>query len=106
MKYRGYEAIVEFDAEDRVFHGRVAGLRDVVTFAGESVAELEQAFRESVDDYLALCQARGEKPDKPLSGQFMVRVDPEVHRKAVVAAQRAGKSLNKWVAEVIKHEAT
>ena len=44
MKYRGYEAIVEFDAEDRVFHGRVAGLRDVVTFAGESVAELEQQY--------------------------------------------------------------
>lgn len=105
MKYSGYQAIVEFDAEDRVFHGRVAGLRDVVTFAGESVAELEQAFRESVDDYLALCQARGEAPDKPMSGEFMVRIDPELHRQAALAAQRAGKSLNKWVAEAIRHEA-
>lgn len=105
MNYRGYQAIVEFDDEDRVFHGRVAGLRDVVTFAGESVAELEQAFRESVDDYLALCEARGEAPDKPLSGQFMVRIDPELHRQAVMAAQRAGKSLNRWVAEAIRREA-
>lgn len=105
MNYRGYEAIVEFDDQDRIFHGRVAGLRDVVTFAGESVVELEQAFRESVDDYLALCEARGEAPDKPLSGQFMVRIDPELHRQAVIAAQRAGKSLNRWVAEAIRHGA-
>jgi predicted HicB family RNase H-like nuclease len=66
MRHRGYQAIVEYDAEDRIFHGRVAGLRDVVTFAGESAAELEQAFRESVDDYLALCAERCETPDKPL----------------------------------------
>ena len=66
MRHRGYHAVVEFDDENGIFNGRVAGLRDVVAFAGESVAEIKQAFRESVDDYLALCVARGETPDKPL----------------------------------------
>lgn len=101
MNHRGYQAIVEFNDEDRIVHGPVAGLRDVVTFAGESVAELKRAFRASVDDYLAL----GEAPDKPLSGQFMVRIGPELHCQAVIAAQRAGKNLNRWVAEAIRHEA-
>jgi predicted HicB family RNase H-like nuclease len=104
MKYKRYEAIVEFDAEDRVFHGRVAGLRDVVTFEGDSVEALERAFQESVDDYLALCKEQGQAPDKPFSGQFVVRIDPELHRKAAVAAERAGKSLNRWVADAITHE--
>jgi predicted HicB family RNase H-like nuclease len=104
MKYKRYEATVEFDAEDRVFHGRVAGLRDVVTFEGDSVEALERAFRESVDDYLALCKEQGQPPDKPFSGQFLVRIDPDLHRKAAMAAERAGKSLNRWVADAIAHE--
>lgn len=65
MKYKRYEATVEFDAGDRVFHGRVAGLRDVVTFEGDSVEALERAFRESIDDYLALCKEQGQAPEKP-----------------------------------------
>uniref|UniRef100_UPI002623A7DC type II toxin-antitoxin system HicB family antitoxin n=1 Tax=Immundisolibacter sp. TaxID=1934948 RepID=UPI002623A7DC len=71
---------------------------------GDSVEALERAFRESVDDYLALCKEQAQAPDKPLSGQFVVRIDPELHRKAAVAAERAGKSLNRWVADAIAHE--
>jgi predicted HicB family RNase H-like nuclease len=39
----------------------------VITFQGESVAEMKTAFQESVDVYLAFCAERGEEPDKPLS---------------------------------------
>ncbi|MCY2946086.1 MAG: toxin-antitoxin system HicB family antitoxin [Planctomycetota bacterium] len=33
------------------------------------------------DDYLAFCQQRGEKPNKPFSGQFVTRISPELHRQ-------------------------
>ena len=102
MEYHGYIGKVEFDDEASIFHGEVINTRDVITFQGKSVAELKKAFRESVDDYLAFCARRGEEPDKPFSGQFVTRVSPDLHRRASVAANVAGKSLNAWVAEQLQ----
>jgi predicted HicB family RNase H-like nuclease len=99
MEYKGYLGKVEFDDEAGVFHGEVSNTRDVITFQGKSVAELKQAFHDSVDDYLAFCAARGEEPDKPCSGQFVTRISPELHRKVNLAALLSGKSLNAWVSE-------
>ena len=64
LKYKGYIGTVE--PEDGIFFGRVAGLRDVVTFEGSTYAEVEQAFRDSIDDYLAFC---AEASDRPFSGK-------------------------------------
>jgi len=102
MEFKGYQGEVEFDSQAGVFHGELINIRDVVTFEGRSVDELEQAFRESVDDYLAFCAARGETPDKPYSGKFVVRVSPELHRKLAVYARAEDKSLNRWVREVLE----
>jgi predicted HicB family RNase H-like nuclease len=103
MEYKGYIGIVEYDDEAGVFHGEVINLRDVITFSGESVTELRQAFQESVDDYLAFCAARNEPPEKPFSGTFTVRVAPELHRAASVQARRANKSLNSFVSDLLEH---
>lgn len=102
MKYKGYVGRVEFDDEAEIFHGEVVNTRDVITFQGESVGELKKAFHESVEDYLAFCEARGEEPDKPFSGRFMTRVPPELHQRISAAAIVAGKSLNAWVAEQLE----
>jgi predicted HicB family RNase H-like nuclease len=66
MKYKGYIGHVEYDGEAKIFHGEVVGLRDSITFQGESVEELEQAFKDSIDDYLAWCKERGDKPEETL----------------------------------------
>jgi len=102
LQYKGYAGHVEFDDETGIFHGEVLDLRDVITFQGKSVKEIERAFRESIDDYLAFCEERHEEPDKPFSGRLMVRLPPEVHRKAYVSARREGKSLNQWIAEKLE----
>jgi predicted HicB family RNase H-like nuclease len=104
MQYKGYVGKVEFDPDARLLHGEVVGIRDVVTFQGRTVDEVEQAFRESVDDYLAFCDERGEKPDKPCSGQFVVRINSDLHRKANMLATASGKSLNAWVTECLNKE--
>ena len=102
MEYKGYIGKVEFDDEAGIFHGEVINTRDVITFQGESVTGLTKAFRESVDDYLAFCQERGEEPDKPFSGQFVARLPPELHRKISLTARMEGKSLNAWVADQLR----
>lgn len=99
MRYKGYEAIVEFDEEAGVFHGEVINIRDVVTFQGTSVKELKKAFHDSVDDYLEFCKERHEEPDKPFSGRFVLRLEPALHKKLFVRAKREGKSINAWVAD-------
>lgn len=105
MTYKGYEAVVEYDEDAELFHGEVLNLRDVITFQGQSVAELKRAFADSIEDYLAFCKERGEEPEKPYSGQFVVRVEPPLHRALVSAAKRAGVSLNKWVAATLERAA-
>jgi len=102
MEYKGYVGKVEFDGEAGVFHGEVLDTRDVITFQGQSVAELKTAFQGSIDDYLAFCEQRGEEPNKPFSGQFVTRIPPELHRQVNLAASISGKSLNAWVVEQLQ----
>ncbi len=97
MTYKGYSGSVRFDDEADIFHGEVIGLRDVVTFQGTTVDELKQAFHDSIDDYLDFCESRGEEPDKPYSGKFLLRVDPLLHRRLAELSANDGESLNNWI---------
>ncbi|HEX8362437.1 MAG TPA: type II toxin-antitoxin system HicB family antitoxin [Longimicrobium sp.] len=100
--YKGYAATVEFDPDEMVLHGRVDNIRDVVTFQAESVGQLQSAFEEAVDDYLDLCAERGEEPAKPYSGRFVVRLDPDVHRRIAGEAERRRISINAWLLEAVE----
>ncbi|WP_288431648.1 type II toxin-antitoxin system HicB family antitoxin [uncultured Agrobacterium sp.] len=102
MHYKGYEAVIEFDEDAEIFHGEVINLRDVITFQGASAAELKQALAESVEDYISFCRERGEEPEKPFSGQFVVRAEPRLHKAISTAARRDGVSLNKWVTSTLE----
>jgi predicted HicB family RNase H-like nuclease len=102
MKYKGYIGHVEYDDEAKIFHGKVVGLRDIITFQGKSVDELEQAFEDSVEDYLAFCKKRGEKPEKTFSGTFNLRIPPELHAKLAFQAKTMGLSLNAYVTERLR----
>lgn len=99
LNYKGYTGTVDLDPEAGVFHGKVLDLRDVVTFEGRSVEEVERAFCDSVDDYLEMCAERGEQPDRPFSGRLMVRLSPDLHRELYVRARAEGKSLNRWISD-------
>ena len=105
MAYKGYFARIEFDAKDRIFFGRLAGIRDIITFHGQTVDGLEAAFREAVDDYLETCARLGDKPNRPYSGKLTLRIPPSVHAAIATAAETSNKSLNRWVADIL-NEAT
>lgn len=105
MTYKGYTARIEYDDEDEIFTGRLAGIRDGVGFHADTVEALRDAFHEAVEDYIQTCADVGKEPQKAFSGQVMFRVDPEVHRKAALAAELSGKSLNQWAEEVLDRAA-
>ncbi len=102
MTYKGYEALVAYDEDAEIFHGEVINTRDVITFQGRSVDELKVAFADSIEDYLDFCRGRGEEPEKPYSGQFVVRIEPSLHRAVANEARRTGASLNKWIATALE----
>jgi len=101
MKYKGYIGHVEYDDEAKIFHGEVVGLKDMITFQGKSVKELEQAFKDSIEDYLAWCKKRGEKPEKTFSGTFNLRIPPDLHAKLAIQAKTMGLSLNSYIAQTL-----
>jgi predicted HicB family RNase H-like nuclease len=102
LDYKGYHGSVEYSSEDRILHGRVLGIRSMVTYEGRDAESIEQDFRESVDAYLDLCKRHGIAPEKEYSGLFQVRVSPETHRSLAAKAEASGKKLNTIVTEALE----
>lgn len=101
MKYKGYTAQIEIDETAGVLFGKVLDIKDVITFKGNTVAEFEQEFHNSVDDYLEWCAELGEEPDKPFSGKLPFRTTAERHRQIYIAAKKANKSINAWMDDIL-----
>ncbi|MBA4366719.1 MAG: toxin-antitoxin system HicB family antitoxin [Desulfobacterium sp.] len=104
IKYKGYTGTVNFSQEDRLFHGKVLGIPDIIGFEGVSVDQLEKDFRSAVDDYLETCREIGKEPEKPFSGKFVLRVDSDLHCSIVLDAKRKNKSINNWVIDACKSQ--
>lgn len=101
LEYKGYHASIEYDADDNIFVGEVFGITDSLNFHGTSVAELKEMFKQSVDNYLELCERIGKNPDKEFRGTFNVRIPPEMHKKAALAAAEQKITLNQYVIKAI-----
>ena len=104
MEYKGYNAVVTFDNDLGILHGDVIDTRDAITFEGKSVDDLQESFKNSVDQYLEICAERGQEPDKPFSGRLALRMEPETHRAIVGMARTKGQSLNTWIIDAIGRE--
>jgi predicted HicB family RNase H-like nuclease len=101
LSYKGYAGRFEYDQDADLFHGQVMNLSDIITFQGRSIDELKEALADSVEDYLEFCAEEGKMPEKPYSGRFNVRLEPQVHQRIALEAARDGLSLNNWVARAL-----
>ena len=101
LEYKGYHASIEYDAEDNIFVGEVFGIVDSLNFHGTSVEELNEMFRQCIDNYLDLCKKIGKSPDKEFKGTFNVRIPPEMHRRAALEAAKKKITLNQYVMQAI-----
>jgi predicted HicB family RNase H-like nuclease len=102
MNYRDYLGSVEFDEDERIFHGKLEFIRALVSYEAGDAEALIQAFHDAVDDYLAQCKEQGVPAERPLKGSFNVRVGPDLHRRAVIAAAHAGVSLNAFTTRALE----
>ena len=100
LTFKGYTATVEFDAEDRLFFGRLSDISDIVTFQGESAGELVEAFEQAVDGYLAMSETLGRAPQSPHVLRILVRVPSEIHARAVAFSHVEGKRLDVWAQDL------
>ncbi len=105
MKHNGYLAKIHYSDKEQLFIGKLACIENEVTFQANSVGGLKTAMVQAVENYLNVCKQQGLEPQKNYSGKFVVRVGPEIHARAVVAAEAGGKSLNVWVVEAMTEKA-
>lgn len=101
IEYKGYIGSVEFSEEDSLFYGRVLGIRALVSYEGENAHDLVNDFHAAVEDYLSLCKMEGIEPEKAYKGSFNVRISPELHKAAAIAAMHDQTSLNSFVENAI-----
>ena len=108
LEHKGYVGSVEFNADDKVFFGKILGIKDLVTFEGESVSELEQSFHDMIEDYLQTCKKLKKEPEKTYKGSFNIRISSEMHKQVAIIASRKNISLNNFIkfalGWVITHE--
>lgn len=102
LKYKEYTAKIEYSVEDKVLHGVIDGIDDLVDFCSESAEEIENEFHAAVDGYLELCEKIGKEPNKAYTGTFNVRIKPELHKKIAIMAKHNGNSLNAEVEKAIQ----
>lgn len=106
LEYKGYDGCVLYSAEDKLLHGRIMGIRDMVTYEGTDVRSLEKNFKASVDEYLAFCKAEGKTPNTPFKGSFNVRLSHDLHKRAVLYAEEHNRKLNAVVHDALQEYLT
>lgn len=104
LNYKSFIGSVHFSSDDKVFHGKIEGIDDLVSFEGDSVSEIIKAFHEAVDDYIKLCKEAGKQPLRSAKGSFNIRMSPELHRKTLEKAAQSGISLNQFIQNAVMAE--
>jgi predicted HicB family RNase H-like nuclease len=102
LEYKGYTGSIEYSPEDNLLYGKVLGINGLISFEGQTGADLENDFHAAIDAYLEYCKSNGIEPDKPFKGSFNVRISPSLHQKAALLAKEAKVSLNNFIAEAIR----
>jgi predicted HicB family RNase H-like nuclease len=100
--YKEYYGTIEYSIEDKVFHGKLAFIDDLITYEAKSAEQLEKEFQYDVDDYLKSCKEFGKEPQKSFKGVFNVRIKPNLHRLAAIKAKQENISLNKLVEKSVE----
>lgn len=104
LKYKGYYGSIHFDEDDLILFGNVEFVKALISYEGESAAQIKQAFEEAIDDYLVMCEKENMVPEKPFKGTFNVRIGEALHERAVIAATGRGIKLNEFVKQALEHE--
>ena len=106
LQHRGYDGSVLYSAEDKLLHGRILGIRDMVSYEGTTVRGLEKSFKAAVDEYLAFCDAEGKVPNKPFKGSLNIRISHDLHVRASRFAEQHNQKLNTVIHDALQEYLT
>jgi predicted HicB family RNase H-like nuclease len=103
-----YLKIVEWSEEDRCYVGTCPGLM-LGGVHGDHEAKVYAELCQAVEEWISLCHKDGVPlppgtAGKTYSGQFVVRVGPDLHKTLAVAALRHGESLNTHCVHLLREE--
>jgi predicted HicB family RNase H-like nuclease len=104
MTIDGYDAVIQYDPDIKLFRGEFVGLNGGADFYAKSVDGLEKEGRTSLKIFLQMCKEKGIEPRKSFSGKFVVRVPPELHARVTEAAAARRVSLNELVKAALERE--
>ncbi|MBQ7573822.1 MAG: type II toxin-antitoxin system HicB family antitoxin [Clostridia bacterium] len=104
MEYKGYYGSVNYSQADDVLHGKLLGIKSLVSYEGSSIKELKEDFEFAVDDYLQMCKDEGMEPEKPFDTEIILKLDPEVWLKASMAASSENIPLAKLIELTLKEK--
>lgn len=104
MKYKGYYGSVNYDEDDLVLYGKLEFIRSLVSYEGETVAGIKEAFEQAVNDYITMCEQENISLEKPFKGSFNIRIGESLHERAVMSALKRNIKLNEFVKQAIEHE--
>ncbi|WP_304342895.1 type II toxin-antitoxin system HicB family antitoxin [Chryseobacterium koreense] len=104
LKYKDFYGSIEVNQEDDTLYGKVLGLEKsvLITYEGNTVAELKKDFKNAVDDYLEHCKEHNLPTHKSYSGTLNVRLTPQIHAKIAQLAEQAGLSINAFIKETLQ----
>ena len=102
LTYKGFIGSVHFSSVDDVFFGKVEGISDLITFEGDSVTELKNAFHYVIDEHIKDCENENIPLEKSYKGSFNLRLNPDLHRRAAITAKAQGSTLNAFVKKAIE----
>jgi len=102
IKYKGYVGRIDYEPEDKVFFGEVVSSEGIIAFDGRTPEELEEHFKAAIDSHLENCKRNGIKPIKPLSGELLLRMKPELHQALAFKAKQERKSLNSLICDKLE----
>lgn len=102
LSYKGFQGSSEVSFDDNCLFGKILHIDDLVTYEADTPQDLEAAFQQAVEDYLALCQTEGKLPNKPYKGSLNVRIGPDLHKKVAETASAAGKSINDFIKDALQ----
>lgn len=102
MNYKNYSGSVHYNDDDRLFFGKVEFIRSLISYEGDSVQNLREAFEEAINDYLEICEAENKQPEKPFKGSFNIRVGSTLHRQAALYAYDHQTNINSLIVKALQ----
>jgi len=103
LEHKGYRGTIEYSLEDNLLFGKVIGIRDLISYEGESLSKLQEDFAGAIDDYLIWCEQDGVEPAKPFNGCLgEILISPDIHERLYAFSGVSNQKPGTIVEEALK----